>query len=54
MDGGAWWATAHGVAKIRTRLSDLTLVQAEMENDTDSTGEPGEGGQCTQALRKFF
>ena len=22
MDGGAWWATAHGVAKSRTRLSD--------------------------------
>ena len=25
MDGGAWWATAHGVAKSRTRLSDFTL-----------------------------
>ena len=24
MDKGAWWATAHGVAKSRTRLSDLT------------------------------
>ena len=24
MDGGAWWATAHGVAKSRTRLSDFT------------------------------
>ena len=24
MDGGAWWATAHGVAKSWTRLSDLT------------------------------
>ena len=22
MDGGAWWATVHGVAKSRTRLSD--------------------------------
>ena len=22
MDRGAWWATAHGVAKNRTRLSD--------------------------------
>ena len=21
MDGGAWWATVHGVAKSRTRLS---------------------------------
>ena len=22
MDGGAWWATVHGVTKSRTRLSD--------------------------------
>ena len=22
MDGGAWWATVHGVAKSQTRLSD--------------------------------
>ena len=26
MDGGAWWATVHGVAKSRTRLSDLTSL----------------------------
>ena len=25
MDGGAWWATVHGVAKSRTQLSDFTL-----------------------------
>ena len=24
MDGGAWWATVHGVAKSRTRLSNFT------------------------------
>ena len=24
MDGGAWWATVHRVAKSRTRLSDFT------------------------------
>ena len=24
MDGGAWWATVHGVAESQTRLSDLT------------------------------
>ena len=24
MDGGAWWATVHGVAKSRTGLSDFT------------------------------
>ena len=25
-DGGAWWATVHGVKKSRTRLSDFTLL----------------------------
>ena len=24
MDGGAWWAAVHGVAKSRARLSDFT------------------------------
>ena len=26
MDRGAWWAAVHGVAKSRTRLSDLTFT----------------------------
>ena len=26
MDGGAWWAAVHGVAKSRTRLSNFTLT----------------------------
>ena len=26
MDGGAWWATVHGVAKSPTRLSELTSL----------------------------
>ena len=26
MDGGAWWATVHGVTKSQTRLSDFTLL----------------------------
>ena len=26
MDGGAWWATVHEVAKSRTRLSDFTSL----------------------------
>ena len=26
MDGGAWWATDHGVAKSWTRLSDFTFA----------------------------
>ena len=26
MDGGAWWATVHGVTKSQTGLSDFTLT----------------------------
>ena len=26
MDGGAWWATVHGVTKSRTGLSDFTFT----------------------------
>ena len=25
-DGGAWWATVHGVARGRTQLSDFTFI----------------------------
>ena len=54
MDGGAWWAAVHGVAKSRTRLSDFTFTfpfhELEKEMATHSsvlawripgTGEPG-------------
>ena len=54
MDRGAWWATVHGVAKSRTRLSDFTFIfhfhALEKEMATHSsvlawripgTGEPG-------------
>ena len=52
MDGGAWWATVHGVAKSRTRLSDFTFhshaLEKEMETHSSvlawripGTGEPG-------------
>ena len=26
MNGGAWWAVVHGVAKSQTRLSDFTFT----------------------------
>src|SRR5574337_49136 len=39
-DGGAWWATVHGVAMSRTRLSDFTFTfhfhALEMEMATHS------------------
>ena len=54
MDGGAWWASVHGVAKSQTRLSDFTFTfhfhALEKEMATPSsvldwritgTGEPG-------------
>ena len=54
MDGGAWWATVHGIAESWTRLSDFTFTfhsyALEKEMATHSsvlawripgTGEPG-------------
>ena len=54
MDGGAWWATVHGVAKSQTRLSDFTFtfhfhaLEKEMASHSSvlawripRTGEPG-------------
>ena len=53
MDGGAWWAAVHGVAKSRTRLSDFTstfhfALEKEMATHSSvlawripGTGEPG-------------
>ena len=54
MDGGAWWAAIHGVAKSRTRLSDFTFtlhfhaLEKEMVAHSSvlawripGTGEPG-------------
>ena len=29
MDGGAWWAAVHGVAKSQTRLSNFTFTHGE-------------------------
>ena len=54
VDGGAWWAAVHGVARSRTQLSDFTLTfyfhALEKEMATHSSvlawripgmGEPG-------------
>ena len=54
MDGGAWWAAVHGVAKSQTRLSDFTFtfhfhaLEKEMAIHSSvlawripGTGEPG-------------
>ena len=54
MDGGAWWAAVHGVAKSQTQLSDFTFnlhfhaLEKEMATHSSvlawripGTGEPG-------------
>ena len=54
MDGGAWWAAVHGVARSQTRLSDFTFsfhfhaLEKEMATHSSvlawripGTGEPG-------------
>ena len=33
MDGGAWWAVVHGVAKSQTRLSDFTFTFHALEKE---------------------
>ena len=49
MDGGAWWAAVHGVAKSRTQLSDFTFT---FHFTLSCTGE-GNGNplQCSEAWR---
>ena len=46
MDGGAWWAAAHGVAKSQARLIDFTFTfhfhALEKEMATHSMFLPGE------------
>ena len=54
MDGGAWWATVHGITKSQTRLTDFTFtfhfhaLKKEMATHSSvlawrilGTGEPG-------------
>ena len=54
MDGGAWWAAVHGVAKSRARLSNFTFAfhfhALEKEMATHSSvlawRIPGTVGSC--------
>ena len=41
MDGGAWWATVHGVAKSQTRLSDFTSLHFNSTQSLPHTEEKG-------------
>ena len=54
MDGGAWYAAIHGVAKSRTRLSDFTFtfhfhaLEKEMATHSNVLAWriPGTGAWC--------
>ena len=58
MDGGAWWAAVHGVARSRTQLSNFTLTfhfhALEKEMATHSSALawriPGTGGAWWAAV----
>ena len=70
MDGGAWWAAVHGVARSRTRLSDFTFtfhfyaLEKDMAIHSSvlawripGTGEPGglpSMGSCKRAFYRFL
>ena len=69
MDGGAWWAAVHGVAKSPTQLSDFTFTLTfhfyalEKEMATHSsvlawripgTGEPGAAAKSLQSCPTLF
>ena len=54
MDGGAWWAAVHGVAKSQTRLSDFAFTfhfhALEKEMATHSSILPRDGGAWWGAI----
>ena len=57
MDGGAWWATVHGVAKSRTRLSDFTSGPLEKGLEAGGLKTPPRGvwgvSQCSTTAGNF-
>ena len=56
MDGGAWWAAVHGVAKSQTRLSDFTFtfyfhsLEKDMATHSSCLENPRDGGAWWAAL----
>ena len=42
MDGGAWWAAVHGVAKSQTRLSDFIFMHWRRKWQPTTVFLPGE------------
>ena len=63
MDGGAWWAAVHGVAKSQTRLSHFTFtfhfhaLEEEMATHSSALawripGTAGPGGLPSMGLHR--
>ena len=54
MDGGAWWAAVHGVAKSQTQLSDFTFTFHALEKEMATEGycleNPRDGGAWWAAV----
>ena len=56
MNGGAWWAAVHGVAKSQTRLSDFTFtfyfhsLEKDMATHSSCLENPRDGGAWWAAL----
>ena len=45
MNGGAWWATVHGVTKSQTRLSDFTFMGGLLGKDSSLQGSGISSGE---------
>ena len=61
MDGGAWRATVHRVAKSRTRLSDFTSLHlqrrdgdADVENGLVTQRGRERGGQMEKVASRYI
>ena len=50
MDRGAWWATVHGVAESRTRLSDFTSLHFT----SSSTNLNGMGNKLNNSYHGYW
>ena len=53
-DGEAWWATVHGIAKSRTRLSDFThsLTHSESPYVTGARAEACGAAGSTEQIKE--
>ena len=56
MDGGAWWATVHGVTKSRTGLSDFTSLHftVDITNSTINYGPIKSKIKSLDQVNKLF